>query len=63
MLSDKAQDRLYGRAWVLLWGHWGLVPALGETAVCLKKVDKEPAQAEGQLVKTQPGEAQSINEV
>lgn len=54
---------MYDRVCVLLWGHWGLVPAPGETAVGLENVDKEPEQAEGQLVKNQPGEAQPINEV
>lgn len=62
-MTDKAQDHLYDRVCVLLWGHWGLVLAPGETAVGLENVDKEPEQAEGQLVKNQPGEAQPINEV
>lgn len=51
MLSDKAQDPSYGGVWVLLWGHWGLVPAPGETAVCLENADKKPKHAGGQLVK------------
>ena len=57
MLANKAQDPLDGRVWVLLWGHGGLVPAPGETAVCLENADKKPEHAGGQLVKNQPGEA------
>lgn len=54
MLTDEAQDQLYGRARVLLWGPWGPVPTPGETAVCLENADREPEQAEGSSSNTHP---------
>lgn len=63
MSTDKAQDRLYGRAWVPLWGHQGLVSAPGEIAVCLEMLTKSQSMLTGSSLKNQPGEAQPVNEV